>query len=287
MTTITTIHAYRFNLDKSDEAEAWKALKRDLKGLGLKPHTGYCNLEGDDFERAHIQPLNGQPIALETEHLFQDQWNTAPTATSDKGLRVFDWRQVSPYPNQNQKIRRGHWLEQTAEMRELRRNTMKCGYCGKQEAAAKGYVFCPHCLGSEYLKETDVIKGATRLRPIDAEDRNWTPLTDAERDHLLPLYRAEQIGQGSERSRKRAELIAEHDKTVRIAARKRDGFLWLMNHGLNTDNVIYYPHTDRFSFGWRKPITEHERGVILAAMGAEFPFRYEIKCEDGHTLQNE
>jgi len=60
-----------------------------------------------------------------------------------------------------------------------------------------------------------------------------------------------------------------------------------VNHinGIKIDNCIYYSHTDRFSFGWRSPVSAEVVSEILNVI-SEFPFLYEIKCDDGKTLQN-
>lgn len=281
----TRIHTYRFDVTNPKEKTAYKALCAKVRPLVPHPMEAFEGQHG--FEARHIRPLNGQEIELETTHLFDNQWNTAPTATSDKGLRVFDWHKiVNPH---RRSIKEGHWLEQTPAMREIRRNTMKCGYCGKQEPAAKGYVFCPHCLGSEYLTEDRL--HMTRMRPIDETDIRGTfpPLTDAERAHLLPLYKAEQMGQGSQRSKdrwqaKRAAILKRAEKTTADAITERDGMLWVMDRGLVVDNVIYYSHTHTFCFGWRNPVTGSEKSAILDEI-SEFPFQYEIKCADGSTLE--
>jgi len=288
MTTIsTTIHYYDFDTTEPDQTELWDALRARLTLLVPHPMKAFEGRLGWDAE--HIKPLDGQTIELETEHLFDNQWNTAPTPTAEKGLRVFDWHQIVPYPGQRRTRRQGHWLEQTAAMREIRRNTNKCGFCGRQEPAAKGYVFCPHCLGSEYLKDADL--HLTRMRAIDETDIRGSlpPLTDAERAHLLPLYKAEQAGKGSDRSKarweaKRASIIKDCDTSIAVAQVQRDGLLWCMDHGLPVENVIYYKHTRTFCFGWRTPVSSSELAAILETI-SEFPFQYEIKCADGRKLE--
>src|SRR5574342_721932 len=153
-------------------------------------------------------------------------------------------------------------------MRDIRRNTHKCGYCGKQEPAQKGYVFCPHCIGSAYLKSSEL--HLLRMMPVEFEG-NRAPLTEAEQAHLLPLYKEAQL-HGNER-----------DKAIYIAETEFKGFTWLMDHGIKTDNCIYYSHTDRFSFGWRNPVDAEFLSELLDVV-SEFPFAYEIKTQDGRTL---
>ena len=53
--------------------------------------------------------------------------------------------------------------------------------------------------------------------------------------------------------------------------------LWLLDHGVSVENVIFYDHTGRFCFGWK------DRGVSPAVASAlrdvlcEFPFDYDIQ----------
>lgn len=291
MSTIKTIyHAYHFDVSQPSQAAEWEALKARLKGQGVRVFKAigdYCN-----------RSIDGAELELETAHLFENQWNTAPVKSAnskdaaEKGMRVFDWAQDSIWNNghENTRIKRGHYLDQTPEMIEIRRTWKKCGYCGKQEPAAKGYVFCPHCLDSEYLTEKDL--RLTRMVYIcdlaKKTDKIYPVLTEAERAHLVPLFTQAQIHGNSERGKKRiaqrrAEIVKERDRAIQNANTESDGLLWLMDHGVNTDNVIYYKHTGLFSFGWRKPL---DAGLLSALLDVitEFRWPYEIKTADGRTL---
>jgi hypothetical protein len=272
----TRIHYFHFNDDNPGDTAAWHALCNQLAPTHTHPMEAFEGTPGWDAK--HIRPLDGQEIELETKHLFDNQWNTAPTATSANGLRVFDWHKIV-HPH-NRKLHTGHWLEITPEMREIRRNTIACGYCGAQEPAAKGYVFCPHCLDSAYLKESDL--PLLRMRSIDTPfTESRPPLSEPERAHLLPLYRAAQISGNTTRghariAKQRADIAAELEKTTHNARQKHDGLLWLLDRGVQIDNVIYYDHTGKFSFGWRTPIAESV-WTELAPLIADFPFEYEVK----------
>lgn len=180
-----------------------------------------------------------------------------------------------------------HW----PEMIEIRRNTNKCPYCGKQEPAAKGYVFCPHCLDSEYLTEDYLLKGMTRMRAIDEDHNELKPLTDAERAHLLPLYREAQLHGNTERgkariAKQRQDIERNARAAIRNAETERAGMLWLMDHGINISNVIYYSHTGRFGFGWRQPLGGEVLSGLLDII-TEFPFPYDIETTDKRKLSGE
>ncbi len=278
----TTYHAYRFDISEPADRAAWDALKTQL--TATHPHC--MESHGGAL---HYQPgIDGAVLTLETSTVFDNQWNTAPLPGMKTGMRVFDWA-LDYEPNRNRYIKQGHYLDQTPEMAEVRRNIHKCGYCGAHEPAAKGYVFCPHCLDSEYLKEPELY--LTRMRPAgESFGTKRVKLSAAESAHLVPLYRHAQLHGTTERgkariAKARADLHTEYSKTTREATAKRDGFLWLMDHGINTANCIYYGHRDVFSFGWRQPVDEAFKSALLDVI-SEFPFQYEIKCDDGKTLNN-
>lgn len=279
MTLKTTIHAYRFDVSKADEKEAYAALCAKLANHPPKMHSSSWAAGPGHYE--FVRDIDGQTVELETEHLFDNQWNTAPIpGKSDKGLRVFDWAEDACLPNKF--FKQGHYLDQTDEMREIRRNTDACGYCGKQEPAAKGYVFCPHCIGSQYLTVESL--PMTRMVPV-CESFNFqrAPLTKAEADYLLPLYKEAQLHGHTERdkariAKKRADIKAKYEKALRVADEEYLGLLWLMDHGIKTDNVIYYSHTETFSFGWRTPLGPELETELLGELEG-FPFAYELQTK--------
>lgn len=279
----TILRAYEFDVSTDAGKAAWSAFKEERAkgprcfGPALHPMT-------------ETLALDGVTVELETKHLFNNQWNAT---ASGKTWRVFDWfLQAHSYNGAKNlapsNIRRGHYLVQTDEMREIRRNIARCGYCGKQEPAAKGYVFCPHCLDSEYLTEANLF--LARMRSVD-DDSEFAPLTKAESAYLLPLYRQAQIHGNSERGKAkltalRASINGDAKRAILAATLERDGLLWLIDHGINTDNVLFYKSRCRFSFGWRKPLSAGEVDTLQAALGSEFSFPYEIKTESGRTIES-
>lgn len=288
----TVLHYYYFDISKPEDAAAYKALCAGaLAEIPFKTWTMDCRgayqftKPASDFI-AKVRDSAG-PIELETDYLFDNQWNSAPTSASNSGMRLFNKAQMI---YENKKIKEGYYLDQTAEMAEVLRNTYKCGYCGKQEPAAKGYVFCPHCLDSEYLKESDL--HLTRMVSVCDTNKPRAPLTEAEKVHLLPLYRDAQINGSTARgkariAKKRADVQREYQQTIAHAAEKRDAATWIMNNAPGLlENWIYYTHTGRHCFGWRKPLDECLLSDLLDKV-SEFPFSYDIKCADGRTLSGE
>jgi hypothetical protein len=73
-----------------------------------------------------------------------------------------------------------------------------------------------------------------------------------------------------------AKLDADLKSKIASLTAERDGFLWLVNHDLPTENAIYYNHTGRFNFGWRKPITGEAKTMLLERL-AGFPFPFDVQ----------
>jgi hypothetical protein len=276
----TTIHSYFFDIRKPEEAAQYAALQERMTARGTPCFETWSGESHYDARFA-----GGLEVEIDTTHVFRNQWNTAPIpGVSDKGLRVFDWAQDYPI-NFSKSIKKGHYLDITEDMGEIRRNTATCGYCGKQEPMQKGYVFCPHCLGSEYLKASEL--HLIRMKSA-ADNEERAELTDAERDYLLPMYKEAQLHGNTERDKDpikkaRANILSKAEKTIRQAEIERDGFLWLMDKGMPTNNCIYYTHTGKFSFGWRNPVSAEILDELLSAV-SEFPYPYEVECADGRTL---
>lgn len=273
--TIETIrHDYWFDVRKPEDKAAYDALAAKLTGEGLKCFETWGG--GSHYNAK----LDGKTLQLETRFLFADQWNTAPIeGISDKGLRVHDWAQDYPV-DFSSSIKRGHWLRQTDRMRAIRRETRVCGYCGKNypSGTARGESFCTACIGSEYLKETEL--HLLRLLPVAMHLPKRAPLTDAERALLLPLYTAQQTKGNDARAVARAKRVREQNASKFATAKlEHDGTLWLLDHGVNTENCIFYSHRRVFTFGWRAPVSAAIRSQLLDIL-VEFPYEYEIKAEE-------
>lgn len=282
MTIETTLTRYYFNLSNSADADAWTALSRRLVAEGRQifaVHSVNPSMGKPHVGEPHTS-LIVEPITLDITHVFSNQWNEA----GDHGRRVFDWYRAV-YPNKG--IIAGHFLDITDDMRALRATRHVCGYC-EYQVDAPSHTFCEACLDSPYLKETDLY--LLRLRPIAGEDTSRPPLSQDEVATLLPRYIARQMtGKTSrdfiKRYKERADLQAEYEKVAHAALTKLNGMLWLMDHNVSTENVIYYSHTDRFGFGWRSPVEPAVASSLLDLM-TEFPYRYEIKTSE-KTYQNE
>lgn len=267
------IKSYEFDLSKPKEADAYMRMCRRLpKGRKM-----------EDYVQIGWKPPTTGPIGLETEHIFENQWNSAPRKGEDQGLRVFDWFEAC-CPDLN--IKQGYYIKITPKMRKLRADTYKCGYCGHSQI---GGTFCDKCLDSPYLKEKDL--HLLRMCPVSKGFKAKRPeLTEKEMSHLLPPYVERQTRDKNSRAvahkrKQRNHIEAECDKTCETAKTKKEGLLWLMDHDVSIDNVIYYSHVDQFCFGWRTEVSEAAASQLLDII-SEFPFNYMIKGESGKVWEN-
>lgn len=281
MTITTTLNRYTFDTATAEGRAGYKALRDQLTGLGLQCFESH----GDGLHATTGRKLQDLALTLETKHVFNDQWNTAPIdGVSDKGLRIFDWAQ-DYRPGGSDTLKQGYWLTQTAAMGTVRRDTAQCGYCGKQEPASTCEAFCTKCSGSTYLTE-DTLR-LTRMQSVD-NTASRGPLTDEERAWLVPRMVAAQLFTAKEQAIKaQAAAIAAVKEKARAAIanaeHEKTGMLWLLERGFKVHNVIYYSHTGRFCFGWREAIGPELESALLDAI-SEFGHAYDIKCTDGRTL---
>lgn len=292
----TVIHAYSFDMTTASGRAAYRELCERLMAQGLRK---FYTISNGKTHHGMAAPISGQAIELETAHLFDNQWNTGPTANSANGLRVFDWAEDARYVNGREvtTVRTGHYLEQTDEMRAARASRVACGYCGKQYDASEPQEiagFCGACCDSPYLKESDL--RLTRLRPVTAGIRYESPpLTAEEFAAVVPRFTAAQVRgravrDAKEEAKQRAKVAAivdearqAADKKIAAARRKQEGFQFLLDRGLwgILDNVIYYDHCDKFHFGWRSEKEGLSDSVVAQLLDviSEFPAPYEISTD--------
>ncbi len=266
----TIIHTYYFDSNQGDDYVNFADHLRQTNGKCFRSWGG----QGSHYLGSEV---DGREIELETNFLFNNQWNTTNDSPALPNRRVFDWAEdhLIPYTG----VHMGHWLEITDEMRSIRDNTVKCGYCGHLEPASDK-VFCDKCLDSQYLGEKDL--HLLRLLPVsqDGEVRR-AHLTVEERAGLYPRFKEAQIYGNSERgtrrrAKQREDILHKAEVAISNAADERDGMFWLLDKGLRIDNVIYYTHTSKFCFGWRKSITGGEREALVKELKG-FRWDYEIK----------
>jgi len=104
-----------------------------------------------DFQVA-LHALEGERVTVETDHLFRDQYNTAPIGKRRakrlmaKVAKTHPWSAC--YFPQAYEILTGCGMRIMSEhvqrvVNDARQGRQRCNYCGKHSEAAGA--FCPHC----------------------------------------------------------------------------------------------------------------------------------------------
>ncbi|MCK9569041.1 hypothetical protein M0R72_08875 [Candidatus Pacearchaeota archaeon] len=275
----TILHAYSIDVTEAQGRAAYDKLRDDLHALGLS--KGGASLTYSRFANA-ILPLDGREILLETQWVFCDQWNTAATTGSETGLRVFDWAEMS-----GTTIKWGYWLEPKDETRNARAVRHVCGYCGHQEdilteVPPEG-VWCQTCLGSEYLRETEL--SLLRLLPVGQDRIKSGTINATVPGWLVEHYLATQRTARCRRlAASKVAKLANLQQGIENAQTEYDAFQWLIARDIDFDNVIFYDHSGTFCFGWREPLSREEAEKIEAVLkdvaggGRDvFAYKYEFK----------
>ena len=219
--------------------------------------------------------LHSREINLETKHLFEDQWSTA------EGFRLhnkasFEWPALH--------IKEGYYIRQNPEMIAVLQGTAKCGYCDHQAPVGEKD-FCDNCISSPYLEVSNL--RLLRMEPIEAPERRTgktlktprgaRPLSEEELAVVMPRYMEAQTKFREQQAAKlRADVEAGLSKILERATIKRDGMIWILNAGISVENLIFYPHTKTFCFGWRQPVSKEVKAELVEKL-KEFPFKFEIK----------
>jgi hypothetical protein len=272
----TTLHYYHLSA-ASDE---YRDLSCNLKHKRLRLFRSF-SADGYNFYEKVIKPLDRTLVELDTSYLFDNQWNTVGDEDGKGGIRVFDWSETI-VPNED--IRIGMWLEQTNKMHAIRGNTQKCGFCGAmhQDSWLK---FCTECVGSAYLDHDQL--PLLRLLPVSNRDPNRMERAKTERVTLAKEYEAlearylrEQVLSKAARDedslkKRRLDIANKAANLIHRAEVERDGHNWLLDHGINDENCLYYPAKNTFGFGWRMPMSKVVANSLRDVL-KDFPYAYEI-----------
>ena len=284
---------FRIDVSRPEGRKAYTELCEDLREIPFKTWVvqgsfpnGSTNFEAhkfiDSLRRQLYIPtpttdcqIHNREINLKTDHLFEDQWNTV------EGFRLhnktlFDWPALH--------IKEGYYIRQNPEMIAILQGTAKCGYCDRQAPVGEKD-FCDNCLSSPYLEVSNL--RLLRMEPIEAPERRTgetlkiprgaRPLSEEELAVVMPSYMEAQTKLREQQAAKlRAEVEAELSKVIELATIKRDGMIWILDAGIPTENLIFYPHTRTFCFGWRNPVSKEVRAELREKL-KQFPFEFEIK----------
>ena len=219
--------------------------------------------------------LHSREIHLETKHLFEDQWSTA------EGFRLhnkasFEWPALH--------IKEGYYIRQNPQMIAVLQSTAKCGYCGHQAPVGEKD-FCDNCISSPYLEVSNL--RLLRMEPIEAPERRTgetlktprsaKPLSEEELAVVMPRYMEAQTKVRQKKEKElRAAIKLNLEQKVELAETDAKGMLWLLDAGISVENLIFYPHTRTFCFGWRNPVSKEVRAELVEKL-KQFPFDFEIK----------
>lgn len=293
----TVLHRYNFDLTNAEQAKQWRELANKLHASGVKHFHAWGDVNGP-ASLPDGATESTETVVLDLAYIFNDQWNSVYASDDPRrsgkcdGERLHDWYQY--YEIRGLKRARGHYLEITPAMQQIRRDTLTCGYCGKHygplHAKAPSNGFCDACLDSPYLKETE-LKLLRLVSLADKRDYNDDTLPEGFR----ALYVERQtVGNNSRavarREKQKADVLKEfQDKLDSVtkaegdAVIERDGKLWLHARGVDLENVIYYTHSRRFGFFWRSKYSGGVSASVEQAMrellegkngGEKFPYPY-------------
>ena len=118
--------------------------------------------------------------------------------------------------------------------------------------------------GDALIKELETLCGYTWENPYNPEEERFTlkPLTAEEETQVKERIKAGYFTpsaikarledkQKAEREKARQEVINKYTKECEKAQAERDAMLAVLDFGINTDNVIYYSHSNKLSFNWK------------------------------------
>lgn len=117
---------------------------------------------------------------------------------------------------------------------------------------------------NDAIKELERLCGCKWVNPYSPDEERFyiKPLTGEELDqindriksgHYTPAAiqdRAQQLAQ-EKRDKQRAEIISRYENSIKRAQQAQRVMLTVFDFGIDTDNVIYYDHSNILSFNWK------------------------------------
>ena len=283
---------YRIDVSRPEGRKAYAELCKDLREIPFKTWViqgsfpnGTTNFEAHKFSDSLRKQLyiptpttdcqiHNREINLKTDHLFEDQWSAA------EGFRLHN-KTLFVWPALH--IKEGYYIRQNPEMIAVLQSTAKCGYCDYQAPVGEKD-FCDNCISSPYLEESNLY--LLRMEPIEDPVRRSgevvkasqrAPLTEAELAVIMPRYIEAQTKNRQEKEEKlRAAIKQTYERAINITETEAKCMYWLLDEGISTENLIFYPHQNVFCFGWRNPVSKEVRAELDEKL-KQFPFDFEIK----------
>lgn len=263
---------YRYDISDLNEKIEYAKLVDYLQSKNYKKWTNYLgynyNFEKNQNWWNKLYKL-GSVVEIDTSFLFEEQFNTTK---SSGNLRLHLWSE-DIYPNKD--IKQGYYLE-SEELLEVIKEQHKCGFCGaryNKENMPKDKI-CTKCLGSPYLSE-DNIK-LLRLNSVATPNGLKKYLTKEQVEKLKPKIFRERVKYNKMVAKKDLkERLERNEKEFQTAKNEYYGTKWLLKKGFNVDNIIFYPHRDIFTLGWKTPLTFDEEQDVKKRL-KDFKYSYEI-----------
>lgn len=265
--------AYKYDLTIPAQVNQYESLCRALTNNGYKKFSALWISNKNGF----VPRDKYEDATLDQSTIFDNQFNTI------EGERVFDWNEPI-FENRN--IRMGYYISlSTKQAIDAYRSTMvKCSFCGHKEQKSEK-VFCDKCLGSQYLKESELhlTRLVSVLTPCSERGKNLS-ISPEHRE----MYRIAQLQQKIEyirqqaerRNKKIVELKETLKKEIEQKTYKCEIQCMVLEAGFDIDNLIYYAHKNEWVWGWNKPLSQEESEIIRSA---NLPFDFTIKMKDGTT----
>jgi hypothetical protein len=153
------LYAYNFDISNSEEAAKYTEMENELNSRGMRCFNTYH----ESISLSKSQSVQGG-IKLDSSTIFSDQWNE-----HEHGLRLHDWFE-GIYVNVN--IKKGYYLELSAEAKKCREGMGYCHYCGHRDTVSnfeeqKG---CSECKRTGYifdLNQSGLVKVEAEWNIID------------------------------------------------------------------------------------------------------------------------
>ena len=190
---------------------------------------------------------------VERKFLFGNQANTK------EGFRIFDFADYSTHPD-TKRTRYGHYIVNIDELDAARSIRCACGYCGNQIDNAAGE-WCEKCRSSEYLEVSNY--PLLQMLPVSGK-RNHVAMTPPA--EVIADIEAKQKAATIKRVAAKVET-RKLDLAQKVLDSEYEAeFITLCaERGLANkiiENMIYYTHTNKLTFGWPNPLAVAERDVI-------------------------
>lgn len=239
--TITNI-----NRDNVREAEAY------AKEKGLQPFHHHSSQYHSIREGEYVVDL---------KHIFNNQYNVSNEYGS---FRVFEYNRVYNH-NGTGLLGYGYYISSGIEdIREYQKRVKECNYCGKQYIDSQ-QKYCDNCLGSELLSEDNY----PLLRLTNIMDKPSTK--------PLPKYMIKKIKEAhknkliSRENSRYMDAVVQAKVDLKNNEKEHKFKTLLINNGFGykeLDNLIFYTHKQKFTFGWRESIQPSKRPILLARLEA-------------------